>query len=81
MSRAEELKNEIESRRSSLFKNNHVIDEMKNKAFYVPFLAMGSSLLTLYIGKRLIQSRIETPIKRPFLFQLGMLEEQKQILL
>lgn len=67
----EELKREIEERRSDLFKNGEIVDKMKEKAFYVPFMAMGSSLMTLYIGKRLIQAKVDNPLKRPLLFQFG----------
>lgn len=67
----EELKREIEERRSDLFKNGEIVDKMKGKAFYVPFMAMGSSLMTLYIGKRLIQAKVDNPLKRPLLFQFG----------
>lgn len=72
MRTAEELKQEIESRRRDLFKNGDIVDKLKEKAFYVSFMAMGSSLLTLYIGKRLIQNRAaDNPLKRPILFQFG----------
>ena len=71
MRSVEELKAEIEERRRDLLKNGHVIDGMKEKAFYVPFVVMGSSLMTLYLGKRLIQSRTDNPLKRPVLFQVG----------
>ncbi len=68
MRTADELRQEIEARRSDLLKNEDIVDKMKEKAFYVPFVAMGSSLMTLFIGKRLLQSR---PVKRPILFQFG----------
>lgn len=68
MRTAEDLRQEIEARRSDLLKNEEIVDKMKEKAFYVPFMAMGSSLMTLYIGKRLLQTR---QLKRPILFQFG----------
>lgn len=73
MRSVEELKSEIEERRRDLFKNGEIVDKMKEKAFYVPFMAMGSSLMSLYIGKRLLQTRpADNPLKRPILFQFGI---------
>ena len=69
MRTTDELKREIEERRRDLLKNGEIVDKMKEKAFYVPFMAMGSSLMTLYLGKRLLQSK---PLKRPILFQFGI---------
>lgn len=72
MRSVEELKREIEERRRDLLRNGEIVDKMKEKAFYVPFMAMGSSLMTLYLGKRLLQSRAASnPLKRPVLFQVG----------
>lgn len=72
MRTAEELKREIEERRSNLLRNGDVVEKMKEKAFYIPFLAMGSSLMTLFLGKRMVQSRaLDNPLKRPILFQFG----------
>lgn len=68
MTSKDELKAEIEDRRRNLLINGEIVKKMKEKAFYVPFLAMGSSLMTLFIGKRLLQTR---PLKRPVLFQFG----------
>lgn len=72
MRSAEELRQEIEDRRRDLLKNGDIVDKMKEKAFYVPFMAMGMSLVTLYCGKRLVQARpADNPLKRPILFQFG----------
>ena len=67
----EELKREIEDRRGDLLRNGEIVDKMKERAFYIPFMAMGSSLMTLYIGKRLLQAKADNPLKRPLLFQFG----------
>lgn len=72
MSSIEELKNKIEERRRYLFRDEGIVQEMKGKAFYIPFMAMGFSLITLYIGKRLIASR--PSIRRPVLFQFGKIK-------
>lgn len=72
MSTAEELTREIEQHRSNILKNGEIVAKMKEKAFFVPLMAMGSSLMTLYIGKRLIESKTDTPLKRPRLFQFGI---------
>lgn len=77
MRTADELRQEIEARRSDILKNEDIVDKMKERAFYVPFVAMGSSLMTLYIGKRLLQSR---PVKRPILFQFGNKSEEYLII-
>ena len=72
MTSKEDLKTEIEDRRRDLLKNGEIVENMKEKAFYVPFIAMGSSLMTLYIGRRLLQARLaNNPLKRPVLFQFG----------
>ena len=68
----EELRLEIEDRHRDLLKNGDIVDKLKGKAFYVPFMVMGSSLVTLYFGKRMVQARAaERPLKRPILFQFG----------
>lgn len=72
MTSKEELKAEIEDRRRNLLKNGEIVEKMKDRAFYVPFMVMGSSLMALYIGKRLLQARpADNPLKRPVLFQFG----------
>lgn len=71
MRSVEELKAEIEERRRDLLRNGEIVDQMKEKAFYVPFMAMGSSIMTLFLGKKLLQSRADNPLKRPILFQIG----------
>jgi hypothetical protein len=56
----------------NILKKQEIVEKLKEKAFYVPFMAMGSSLITLYIGSKLLQTR---PLKRPVLFQFGSFEE------
>ena len=73
MRSVEELKTEIEERRRDLLRSGEIVDQMKEKAFYIPFVAMGSSIMTLYLGRRLLQSRVDNPLKRPILFQFGKL--------
>lgn len=68
----EELKTEIQERRRDLLKNGEIVDQIKGKAFYVPFMAMGSSIVTLFLGRKLLQSRADNPLKRPILFQFGI---------
>lgn len=68
MDRAER-KAALDSRIEAL-KNDPVAQELKSKAGIIPLAAMGTSLLAMYLGKRLI-SRPGVALKRPILFQVG----------
>ena len=80
MRSVEDLKAEIEERRRDLLRNGEIVDQMKEKVFYVPFMAMGSSIMTLFLGRKLIQSRADNPLKRPILFQFGNKTENNNLI-
>lgn len=57
--------------RLDALKNDPVLQAIKRKAAVVPVAAMGTSLLAMLVGRRLLQARPNVSLKRPVLLQVG----------